>query len=221
MTPKRKKIQDFVIEKMGKLAGKENAKLYEDMFESMTDKDFDEFMNKLKDGKVHLVAVVPNDDKKYVTLENNFRLASELGYDFEQRIIEKNNPERPDFMSPKKRTILYLPVRRAQQLLNKKISIPEHNLSINPITGQVAGDSRSAKITLPEQQIGIAMGMRDTLIELAKYRGGDLGGAKSITDQLFKTGRATQAEAEKFSTGVRSKEALFRWLRGMHINSTL
>lgn len=221
MTPKRKKVQDFILDKVNKLVGVENKKLYEDLFKSMNDEEFHEFMVNLKNGKFHLVVVVPNDGKTRVTIENNYRLANELGHDFFQRIVYKNNPEQPDFMTKNKFATLYLPIRRAQQTIEKKISIPDHNLAINQLTGQVASDSKSAKITFPEQQVAIAMGLSDTLLELVKIRGGDQGAAKSMNDQLFKTGMATQAEANKYSTGVRSTETLFRYFRAMHINTTL
>lgn len=221
MTPKRKKVQDYIIEKMDKLAGKDNKKLYEDLFNSMSDKDFEDFMLKLKKGELHLVVVVPNDGKTRVTIENNYKLAKELGHEFFQRVIYKNDPNQPDFMTKNKYVCLYLPVRRAQQTIEKKISIPDHNLAINQLTGQVASDSRSAKITFPEQEVALAMGMKETLLELAKIRGGDMGAAKSMNDQLFKTGKATQAEANRYSTGVRSTDTLYRYFRAMHIQTTL
>lgn len=221
MNAKRQKTQDFICNYIDKLAGKENREIYENLFKAMTDEDFDKFMKQLRDKETNLLVVMPNDGKNRVSVEKNLSLANELGFSFYEQINVKNDPEVSDYKTPMKYLVAPLPIRRAQQLLTKKVSMPTHNLSTNPLTGQVANESRAAKITYPEMQIGIAMNMKDILTEIVSIRGGDQGAAKSLNDQLFKTGYATQEEAMKSSTGVKSKETLFRWLRGMHINSTL
>lgn len=222
MTPKRKNVQDFIIKYIGKIvSGKENVTLYENMFNSMTDAEFDTFMKRMRDGEIHLSVVVPNDGKQRVTVENNFKVGKELGHNFFQRVKVTNHPDYPDHMLPLEFLTIMLPARRAQQLLSKKISIPKHNNSIDTITGQVAGDSRAGSLTYPEQQIMLSMGMKETALELAKIRGGDQGAAKALNDKLYRDGKASQEEVNAFSTTVGSTKALNNYLLGMHISSTL
>lgn len=222
MTPKRKKTEEFIIKYIKALVkGKENVELYENMFKSMTDEDFDVFMNQLKNEEIHLSVVIPNDGVTRITIENNFQVGKQLGHDFFQRVKVTNHSEYPDHMLPNKMLTMLLPIRRAQQLLSKKISVPKHDLTVDQLTGQVAGDSKSSKLSYPEQQLLLAMDMKDTAKEIAKIRGGDQGSSKALNDSLFKTGQATQAKVNEYSTGVTSTKTLKSYLLGMHIKSTL
>jgi len=222
MTPKRKSVQDYILKYVGAIvSGNENVKLYEDLFSRMTDEEFDTFMQRMKKGEVHISVVVPNDGKVRVSVENNFKVANQLGHKFFQRVKVTNHPDYPDHLLPVESLTMVLPIRRAQQLLAKKISIPEHNMSIDNLTGQVAGDSRAGSLTYPEQQIMLSMGMKETALELAKIRGGDQGAAKALNDKLYRDGKASQEEVNAFSTTVGSTKALNNYLLGMHISSTL
>ena len=222
MTPKRQKVQDYILTYIKKIVtGNENVELYKDMFNSMTDAEFDIFMNKIKNGEIHLSIVSPNDGKIRVSVENNLKIAKELGFDFYQRVKVTNHPDYPDHILPNKFLTMILPIRRVQQLLSKKISIPEHNLQIDQLTGQVTGKSKSAKFSYPEQQIAIAMGLDKTSVELAKVRGGDQGAAKALNDQMYMEGEASLSDAARFSTSVRSTKTLKAYLNAMHIKSTL
>lgn len=222
MNAKRKQVQDLILKYVGLIvSGPENVKLYEDLFASMNDQEFDKFMHRIKDGTAHISVVVPNDGKTRVTVENNFKVGKMLGYDFFQRVKVLNHPDYPDHMLPNKMLTMVLPIRRAQQLLNKKISIPEHNNDIDPLTGQVRGASKAAKLTYPEQQIMLTMNLDKSALELAKIRGGDQYASKKLNDDLFKDGTATQEQVNQYSTKPTSTQTLKRYLEGMHIRSTL
>ena len=222
MTAKRKNVQDYILKYVGEVvSGKENVELYQNLFNSMNDKEFDNFMHRLRDGKVHLSVVIPNDGKVRVSFENNVAVGKKIGLKFFERVKTTNHPDYPDYMTPNEMLVIKLPIRKAQQLLSKKISIPEHNLSIDTLTGQVAGKSKAGKLTYPEQQVMIAMNMKDSILELSKIRGGDQGAAKALNDKLFQDGQASQAEVNQYSTSVTSTNTLKHYLLGMHIRSTL
>ena len=193
MTPKRKAVQDYILKYVGAIvSGNENVKLYEDLFSRMTDEEFDTFMQRMKKGEVHISVVVPNDGKVRVSVENNFKVANQLGHKFFQRVKVTNHPDYPDHLLPVESLTMVLPIRRAQQLLAKKISIPEHNMSIDNLTGQVAGKSRSSKLTYPEQQMLLAMDMKDTATEMVRVRGGDVRAQQMYQNELMKNGEASQ-----------------------------
>lgn len=226
MNPKRQQVQDYIIKYVGAIvAGNENTKLYQDLFDRMTDEEFDNFMQRMKQGEVHISIVVPNDGKVRVSVENNFKVAKQIGHEFFQRVKVTNHPDYPDHLLPIKALTMILPVRRAQQLLAKKISIPEHNMSIDNLTGQVAGKSRSSKLTYPEQQLLLAMDMKETATEMVRVRGGDVKAQQEYANQLMKNGEASQKEIISISnlsgSKVVSTQTLKNYLQGMHIRSTL
>jgi hypothetical protein len=227
MNAKRKAVQEYIIKYVGAIvAGNENTKLYQDLFDRMTDEEFDRFMVGMKEGKIHISIVVPNDGKTRVSVENNFRVAKQLGHEFFQRVKVTNHPDYPDHMLPIKALTMILPIRRAQQLLSKKISIPEHSMTTDVLTGQVAGKSRSSKLTYPEQQMLIAMDMKDTATEMVRIRGGDLKAQSEYVRQLANNGEVSQKDILDVANlvsngGVVSTRTLKYYLQGMHIKNTL
>ena len=192
----------------------------------MTDEEFDRFMVGMKEGKIHISIVVPNDGKTRVSVENNFKVAKQLGHEFFQRVKVTNHPDYPDHMLPIKALTMILPIRRAQQLLSKKISIPEHSMTTDVLTGQVAGKSTSSKLTYPEQQMLIAMDMKDTATEMVRIRGGDLKAQSEYVRQLANNGEVSQKDILDVANlvsngGVVSTRTLKYYLQGMHIKNTL
>ena len=67
----------------------------------------------------------------------------------------------------------------------------------------------------------LAMNMKDSVLELAKIRGGDQGAAKALNDKLFQDGRASQSEVNQYSISVIFMNTLKQYFLGMHIRSTL
>ena len=220
---KRKQVEDLILKYISKIVtGDENVNLYKELFKSMSDKQFDEFMHKLKNKEINLSIIVPNGNKKIkVSLENNYKIAKEMGFDFFQPLIFGPDGDLPGYKTPNKYMVMKLPVKRAAQLLSKKISIPKDNKSIDNLTGQVANDSRASKLSNPELQILLGMGLEKSLIELLKMRGGDQGEQRAMTGLLYKDGMVTQNEVSRYSTGVTSTKTLKSYFIGMHIKSTL
>ena len=220
--PKRKKVEEFIISYIKKIVtGDENVNLYKNLFKSMSDSDFDKFMKDIRDDKARLSIIVPNGNNKIkVDVKNNFKIAKELGFDFFQRLkIEEDGQE--TFITPTKHVVYKMPIRRASQLLSKKISVPRDTSKKDLLTGQVTGDSASSKITNPETQVLIGLGMKDTLKELMKIRGGDNGSLNAMNKMLYTQGSASQDQVNLYQTGVTSTKTLKMYFLGMHIRSTL
>ena len=219
----RKKTQELILNYIKKIViGKQtNYELYKELFDSMNDKEFDEFMVKLKDGKATLSVIIPNDNSERtqykVDIKNNIKLAKELGFDFFQHLRVGATDEIPEHMTPNKHMILKLPVRRVAQLVTKKISIPQDNVHIDQSSGQVTGASKGSKLTNPELQILIGLGLDKSIKELMKVRGGDLGANAAMTGMLVKHGKTSQQSIAPYATGVVSKDTLKSYLNGMHL----
>jgi hypothetical protein len=106
-------------------------------------------------------------------------------------------------------------------LLEKKISIPAHNNTVDDLTGQPTGPSKGAKISYPETQVFASMGLYNTLSELMKFRGGDLAGFDAMNKSISQTGSVSLKAIEPYASGVESTKTLKVFLTGMHLKSTL
>jgi len=222
MNAKRKKAQETIIRIIDKIApGGLNKKLYEDTFNKMSDKDFDDFMKDVRDEKRTISIVVPVGGDVKISFENNQKVAKEIGYEFFQRLIIKGEKDLPDYKTPNKYLVYKLPIRRASQMLSKKISIPKDIKSINLATGQATGKSAASRITAPELHLLLGMGLGKTSKELLKHRGGDLGSRKALIAGLYKNGKVSQEFMDAYETGVVSTKTLDTYFNSMHIKTTL
>lgn len=220
--PKRKAVEKFIITYIEKITkSKENVKLYQDMFTLMSDKEFDNFMKKLRDGEINLAIIVPPGKDGGVKIEDNFKIAKELGFDFFQRIKVGPDGDKMGYTTPNKYLVIRLPIRRAAQLLSKKISIPKDANHTDMLSGQVTSDSKASSLTLPELQILIGNGADKSIKELLKARGGDLGELRALNKTLYEQGGASQLELFPKQKGVVSTNTLHNLLLGAHIRSTV
>jgi hypothetical protein len=224
MNPKRKKVEDTIllyIDKIDVGSKKENTTLYKNLFAKMSDVEFNTFMKGLKDKTITLSMIVPNGGNVKITVENNFKIAKELGHEFFQQIKITGQEDLPDYITPIKHLSFILPIRRASQLLSKKISIPESDRTIDVMSGQVTGKSKSSKLTMPEIQMLIGMGLYSSVRELLKVRGGDIQANNAMNAMLYKTGVASQATVEQYASGVESTKTLRAYLEASHIKTSL
>jgi DNA-directed RNA polymerase subunit K/omega len=223
MNAKRKRVEDFILTQIKNITHSDNnVKLYTDLFKSMSDDAFDTFMVKLRNKEITLAVIAPNEKSDVkITVENNFKVAKSLGFEFFQNLNIESDGILPSYPTPNKYMILKLPIKRAAQLLSKGISVPEDNKSIDLLSGQVTGKSKSSKLTLPELQILAGLGLKDTIVELMKTRGGDAGEAMALDNLLYKQGSVSQATLRNYSTGVTSTATLDAFFNAAHIKTTL
>lgn len=223
MTNRRKAVEDYVIAYVGKIVGKKNQDLYKNFFKSMNDHEFDQFMQDLRDKKINLSVIVDVNEEKNVTLENNVKVGKEIGVKFFQKLSwtkdEVNNI--PAYKTKNEYLVLKLPVKRTSQLITKKISVAEDNKSRDTLTGQIISKSKAGRLTFPEIQVLIGYGLDNSIKELIKTRGGDLGESRAMEVMLARRGDVSLKELEQYSTKVESSETLKRFLEAMHIRSTL
>lgn len=204
-----------------------NIALYKDMFADMSDKEFDVFMQRLRDKKVMLQVVAPNDGSVKLSVKNNMEIMESIGGTYFHQVIfgatgNKNDPNyTPAYKTPQKFLVYDLPWRRTSQLLTKGISVPKDNHTIDLLTGQVTGESKSAKLSKPELEVLLGLGLEKTVKELMKIRGGDLGAARALEASIGRTGGASQDIIDRFSTGVESTKTVKAYLTSAHLKTTL
>ncbi len=219
---KRKAVEDFIITYINKLIpNKSNEPIYRKFFDSLSDNDFKQFIQDLKDGTKFLVVFDPNFSKNGLDLKNNLKIAKELGIKFFQKLWFPATKESPKYLTPIPYMVLDLPVRRQSQLLTKKMSVPEDNNTVDLFTGQPAGESKGAKISYPELQVISAMGLDASAVELIKMRGGDVNGYRALNMSLKKLGHVDLNVINQYSSGVESTRLLRTLLTGCHLKNNL
>ena len=222
MAKNRQGAQTFILKYIDKIApGSGNRQIYEKLFQGMSDREFDTFMTDIREGRRFISIVVPNFKQSTITVENNTKVAEELGHSFFQRLWIEGKDGTPTYLTKHPHMVIDVPLRRASQILTKKISVPPHNKVVDALTGQPTGESKGARISYPELQVASAMGLEKSMIELMKYRGGDNRGNVALTGMLSRLGKANLDTLKQYSSGVESTHTLKTFLTAAHLKSTL
>ena len=88
MTPKRKKVQDMILETVNKIdSSGTNNEYYTKLFNSLSDSEFDAYMKRIKDGNDQLPFYTANMKSK-ITVETLLKVAKEKGIELFERIIK-------------------------------------------------------------------------------------------------------------------------------------
>lgn len=216
----RKKATEVLLSYIERILPGENKKMYEDLLSKMSDADFDAYMKKLGSGEETLFLVAPNLSESKVSVENNIKIAKELGHEFFQRLRLTDAATGVTYLTPIPYLVIDLPLRRQAQLLTKKLSVPDNNQHIDERTGQPTGDSGSSKLSFPEIQAMYAQGLDKTLEEMLKYRGGDEEGFRAMNKEIIEKG-GVSLNALPNNGKVKSLETFSIFLKAMHINNNL
>jgi len=220
--PNRKAAEAFILQFFKDLETTGyNESQWKTIFSNMSDSDFHKYMTKIRDGEQFIVCFKPIYKATGISVENNLKIATKYGLDFFQKLVFTNDANMPDYKTPIKYLIVDLPYRRQSQNLVKKINIPENNKVIDELTYQPTGPSKGAKISFPELQVLIGMGLENTISELIQFRGGDRGGFNAYNSMFLRYGSANLKTLNQYSTGTESTKTLKKFLVGMHINTTL
>lgn len=167
-------------------------KHYNELFTKMNNQEFDDYMKALVEGKVKLVAYILNyDSESQITTDNNIKIAKDMGYEFFQRIWITDPVTGVRYLTPRKHMVYETNVCRQIQTLDHKISVPEKNNKIDELTGQVRADSRSSQISGPEMMVMNSQGLTSAIVELMKFRGGDVISNRHLNHQLETTGEVS------------------------------
>lgn len=223
MNAKRQKIEAWFIELLKKVDNSGlNAEIYlNKVFKPMTDKDFHQFIQDLKSEKRHLVIYAPNYGPVKLDLKKNIAIAKSLGRDFFEKIWIEGRDGLPTQLTPVKYFVIPTACRRQAQLISKGISIPKNMRTINALTGQPTGESQAAKISMPELQLCVSAGMNKSMLELMKYRGGDVRGGAALHGMLTRFGRASLQSLQPFASGVESTNFVNSLFTAAHIKTNL
>lgn len=219
---KREEVSKLIYDVLKQIdpSGQE-ANRYKTLFSKMNDKQFEEYMISLRDKQDVIYVNIPSLKKRTITFENNVKVAKKLGIDFFKRLKIVDPTTGKYFLTPHKYAIFHLPVRRQIQTIKSGLSTATDNNTIDPTTGQVVGDSKAASLSTPETFILYSKGLKKSIVELTKVRGGDNDAMRHIYRKLEQTGSATLEEAFDLGTRATSTETLNTYFRTIHIDSNL
>lgn len=222
MSSNRKKTEEYIIKYITKISPKGTTPgIYQKLFKKMSDNDFDSFMKDLETEDKHLSIIDPNFSNNDITIENNLKIGEEIDCKFFEKIWVDSNDGKYQYLSLKKHLILDMPVKRASQVIIKKIRTQQNTNVLDSLTGQPSRSSKGASISYVELQLCAAMGLDETMIELMKFRGGDIGGNNAYNNMLFKLGVVNLASLKNKATGVESTKTVKIFLTGAMLKNNL
>lgn len=198
----RKKYENSLYELMDDLdPSGYNSENYKEIFSKMDDKDFINMCKNMlskddynfsveikqlqtpKDGGISLEQI------KNVAKKHNIKLVEYLFMPF-------RNPSGEPMCSYTRIPILYSPIRRFfQQMLQHKNSISNSNTKINPMTGQVTSDDKTASITNIQTYSLTITNRKNALKEYLGPRADDNVAKQDMLTQIENTGRYKMDDA--------------------------
>lgn len=201
--------------------GNKNIEIYKKYFESLSDKEFEILMHKVKDGSITLPYYAPNVEAKDVPIDVAIKIGKKLGINFFQRIIKTTPITGVKRLTPVKYMILNVFGRRQAQHVLDKRAIAKHTKNIDNLSGQVIGVSKTAKLSQPEILNMNDQNLHNSIYELAGVRGGNINGLKLARRNLIEHGEYSLEEIQKTGNRAESIETANTILRGMHYESNL
>lgn len=217
---KRAKIEARVYQIMSDLdPSNDNTERWKAFFKSMSDQKFAEFVELIRKKEYQMNIIMPNM-KKPLRIPNLLKAAKDLGIKLSHRLWLTDKVTGRKYLTNEEYLVLTLPIRRAQQEWDKKLSVPSRDKSIDSLTGQVMGDDAASALSAPEIQALGVRGLKKTMIELLRVRGGDVTAYGDFKRQMQENGRATLESLDP-STRVRSADIAKVFLRGMMLDSNI
>lgn len=199
------------------LPGNTDVARYKRYLEGLSKKDLDQYFKDLKEGTKWITLTAPNFGKSNLDIERNFKVAEKLGLEFYKKVWMPAEGDNPQYLSPIPRLCVHQPFRLASQRVDKKRAVPKHQRSLNALTGQATNASKGAGYSFPEIRLARAMGLDSSIVEMIKYRGGDLRGHAALSASLLRTGRASINALKHYASGVESTARIRTYFNCMHL----
>lgn len=223
MTPeKRKEFTDKAVAFVNEIddSGR-NGTIMQTLLDSLSEKDFWEYVKKINVGEETLSMYLPNH-LKVLQQPDLIAVSDKYNIPFWHHVYHYDKSSKMSFKSIEKHLVLKVPVRRMIQVLDKKMSVPENNKFVDNLTGQPAGPSAAAKISFQELMAMYNQGLTQyAIIELIKYRGGDTKGFNAMNRQLIESGTVSLDGIVSESGEVKSKETAAAFLTAQHYTNNL
>jgi hypothetical protein len=197
-----------------------NIQMYETYFKSLSNDDLIILANKLVNGEMVLPYYCPNLVEPDITMGNLFAVAKRLNVKFFQRVWMIDQETKMKYLTPDKYPVLDLFVRRQAQHVESGKAAAPHSNTVDMLTGQASGPSRTVRITLPEAHNLGALNLQHVMTELMNVRGGNEMAFKEARRAMKQTGSFSLLELQGVGVPT-SLETLNSFLVGMHISNNV
>lgn len=220
MAGNRKKAEAFILDIMGRATKNGfNRTVYEKLFGDMNDKQFEQFVVALEQGKrlaIWFTDHSPNDMPVY---ENMLNLCREVGVELEQQLVIFDEDTGVKTMTAHKAIVGVVEARNQREMLNKKISVAKDDSMIDDLTGQVMGESRATGISQPEITVLRGLGLTIMANELYNVKGGDQAALRAYKNDILTMGHTTTNGSLKKGEIPKVLSTVYYLLRGRMLDN--
>lgn len=218
----RKAAEALVIDTVRQIEGGElNAEMYKGLFAGWSDEEFGRWIDELDQGKTFISIIVPNAGPFTLSTERSMKVGESLGVKYFQRLELTDPLTGETYKTPLEYLVIDVPVRRQNQHLVKGRSMPENDKVVDALTGQVTGDSKGGRVSLPELLALESRGLEETILELIKVRGGDDRALRAMRDAIRETGGFSVEAIKALRTKPQATHVLRALLLSVHIDNTI
>lgn len=191
MTSKdRKEYENFIYDIMNTLdPTEENSMRYQNLFSDMNDKEFEKWIKDFlkDDDKNFTLEIVPY--KRELELKNIEKAANKIGVPLLERVaLPFENPEGEIVWTKNPVPVLYINIKRVQQMVAKKNAMSTSIEMRDSKSGQVTGDDKNARNSDVENIGLIAIGADETLREMVGPRSDNLVAKAEMLKKIAKDG---------------------------------
>lgn len=202
--------------------GSDNRKMYEEYAATLDDKQFEAWMTELFEEREILTIMAPNLLEHTPNLKQAFIIADALEYPLLQPLILTDQNTGQTYQTANLHLCGLAPLRRQIQMLEEKRSVPSSRSTVDERSGQAAGGAQASRMSGPELQVNASKGLQKMLIELIKFRGGDLTSYNAMNRTILETGEASMDAIMADTPGiVQSNKTLSVYLNGAHLQNNL
>lgn len=170
-----------------------NAKKYMDMFSSMDDKQFAQWMKTFKDredANFRVDIEEFGDESRKINYDNVEKAAEVLGISIFENVympFASSNPNRP-IRTRRPVLVGYLNFKRTQQLVTKKTGLALSDKDRDDLTGAAKGESKAGTTTGIENELLAGVGGDLVISELCGARGDNLSEYDAVLSSINEHG---------------------------------
>ena len=216
----RVEVTKWFVDKINLLQpGNSNVAMYKEYLSSLSDVEFSELMAKLKSGDIILPYYSANLHDKDVGITEALKVGDSLGINFFQQLQITDDISGTTYITPERYFIVYLPIRRQSQHVDKGKSVAKNNKYTDTLTGQATGPSRTSRLSLPEIINLESAGLHSAILEFINIRGGNILGFREAKRSTLDTGQYTLKDIGELGSRPTSTATLHAFLLGMMLDN--
>lgn len=201
------------------MPGSPNSDRIRKELDGLSDEQFHQFMEDLRDGKDWITLVEPNGVSWGADVQRNLALAESFGVKFHERVWSPDSATGTPMLSNRPMLVLLLPDRRQQQHLTSKYSIASDSDTIDELTGQPTGDSKTSAISFPQALINQSRGLTSSNTEFYGVRGGNPKAFEAANRMIMESGQASMEDILQVGTRAKSTETLGNFFWAQHLEN--